>query len=54
VSTILAIDTSTDRTSVAIVRDGISLIEVQHTDALAHGEVLPKLVHQALAVEDAD
>jgi tRNA threonylcarbamoyl adenosine modification protein YeaZ/ribosomal-protein-alanine acetyltransferase len=52
VSTILAIDTSTDRTSVAIVRDGKALIELHHDDALAHGEVLPKLVYKALAVED--
>jgi tRNA threonylcarbamoyl adenosine modification protein YeaZ/ribosomal-protein-alanine acetyltransferase len=52
-STILAIDTSTDRTSVAIVRDGKALIELHHDDALAHGEVLPKLVQQALGVENS-
>lgn len=51
-STILAIDTSTDRTSVSIVRDGKALIELHHDDALAHGEVLPKLVQQALAIEN--
>ncbi len=51
-STILAIDTSTDRTSVAIVKDGVSLIELHHDDALAHGEVLPKLVRQALDLEN--
>jgi tRNA threonylcarbamoyl adenosine modification protein YeaZ/ribosomal-protein-alanine acetyltransferase len=51
-STILAIDTSTDRTSVAIVKDGVSLIEIHHDDALAHGEVLPKLVKQALEIEN--
>jgi tRNA threonylcarbamoyladenosine biosynthesis protein TsaB len=51
VSTILAIDTSTDRTSVAIVKDGKPLIELDHDDALAHGEVLPKLVQRALATE---
>ena len=51
-STILAIDTSTDRTSVGIVRDGKTLIELHHDDALAHGEVLPKLVQQALALEN--
>ena len=51
-STILAIDTSTDRTSVAIVREGKSLIELHHDDALAHGEVLPKLVQEALAIEN--
>jgi tRNA threonylcarbamoyl adenosine modification protein YeaZ len=51
-TTTLAIDTSTDRTSVAIVRDGSVLIELHHDDALAHGEVLPKLVQQALAIEN--
>jgi len=51
-SVTLAIDTSTDRTSVAIVRDGQGLIELHHDDALAHGEVLPKLVLQALATEN--
>ena len=50
-SVTLAIDTSTDRTSVAIVRDGQVLIELHHDDALAHGEVLPKLVQQALTTE---
>jgi len=51
-STILAIDTSTDRTSVAIVKDGVALIELHHDDPLAHGEVLPKLVRQALEIEN--
>ena len=51
-TTTLAIDTSTDRTSVALVRDGSVLIELHHDDALAHGEVLPKLVQQALAIEN--
>jgi tRNA threonylcarbamoyl adenosine modification protein YeaZ len=51
-TTTLAIDTSTDRTSVAIVRDGSVLIELHLDDALAHGEVLPKLVQQALAIEN--
>ncbi len=51
-TTTLAIDTSTDRTSVAIVRDGQVVIELHHDDALAHGEVLPKLVQQALAVKN--
>ena len=50
-TTILAIDTSTDRTSVAIVRDGKALVELHHDDPLAHGEVLPKLVQQALAIQ---
>ena len=51
-TTTLAIDTSTDRTSVAIVRNGSVLIELHHDDALAHGEVLPRLVQQALAIEN--
>ena len=50
-STVLAIDTSTNRTSVAIVKDGTVLFNEFHDDPLAHGEVLPKLVAQALIVE---
>jgi tRNA threonylcarbamoyl adenosine modification protein YeaZ len=50
-STVLAIDTSTNRTSVAIVKDGAVLFNEFHDDPLAHGEVLPKLVAQALTVE---
>ena len=49
-STILAIDTSTSRTSVALVADGKVLFTKFHEDPLAHGEVLPKLVKEALAV----
>ena len=49
-STILAIDTSTSRTSVALVADGKVLFTKCHEDPLAHGEVLPKLVKEALAV----
>jgi len=49
-STILAIDTSTSQTSVALVKDGKVLFNKTHNDALAHGEVLPKLVAQALEV----
>ena len=51
-SVILAIDTSTDRTSVAIVRDGKPLVELNHDDPLAHGEILPKLVKEALLAEN--
>ena len=50
-TTILAIDTSTNRTSVAIVAGEKVLFSEFHDDPLAHGEVLPKLVAQALAVE---
>ena len=45
----LAIDTSTSRTSVAVTKDGKVLYSAHHDDALAHGEVLPGLVHKALA-----
>jgi tRNA threonylcarbamoyl adenosine modification protein YeaZ/ribosomal-protein-alanine acetyltransferase len=57
---ILSIDTSTDRTCVAIVETGINLegeereyqevFHLYHDDPLAHGEVLPKLVAQGLDV----
>ena len=50
-TTILAIDTSTNRTSVAIVDGEKVLFSESHDDPLAHGEVLPKLVARALAVE---
>ena len=50
-TTILAIDTSTNRTSVAIVAGEKVLFSEFHDDPLAHGEVLPKLVARALAVE---
>jgi tRNA threonylcarbamoyl adenosine modification protein YeaZ/ribosomal-protein-alanine acetyltransferase len=49
-STILAIDTSTSQTSVALVKDGKVLFNKTHNDALSHGEVLPKLVSQALEI----
>ena len=48
--TVLAIDTSTAQTSVALIQDGEVLFNKSHNDPLAHGEVLPKLVAQALAV----
>ena len=47
-STILAIDTSTDRTSIGLVIDGQIVSELHHDDPLAHGEVLPKLASQIL------
>jgi tRNA threonylcarbamoyl adenosine modification protein YeaZ/ribosomal-protein-alanine acetyltransferase len=49
-STILSIDTSTSQTSVALVKDGKVLFSKNHNDPLAHGEVLPKLVAQALEI----
>ena len=48
-TTILAIDTSTDRTSVGIIKDGVLIAEQFHDDPLAHGEVLPRLVSGILA-----
>ena len=48
VSTVLAIDSSTSQTSVAVVKDGQVLFTQSHNDPLAHGEHLPKLVAQAL------
>ena len=47
---VLAIDTSTSKTSVALICDGKVIFNQSHTDPLAHGEVLPKLVSQALAL----
>ena len=47
-STVLAIDTSTSQTCVALVENGKILFNKSHLDPLAHGEVLPKLVAQAL------
>jgi tRNA threonylcarbamoyl adenosine modification protein YeaZ/ribosomal-protein-alanine acetyltransferase len=47
-TTILTIDTSTDRTSAALVQDDKVLLEYHHDDPLAHGEVLPKFVAQLL------
>ena len=38
------------QTSVALIQDGEVLFNKSHNDPLAHGEVLPKLVAQALAV----
>jgi tRNA threonylcarbamoyl adenosine modification protein YeaZ/ribosomal-protein-alanine acetyltransferase len=49
-STVLAIDTSTSQTCVALVENGKVLFNKSHLDPLAHGEVLPKLVAQALKV----
>jgi len=50
-STILAIDTSTSRTSVALVKDSQVVFSDFHDDSLSHSEVLPKLVRRALAIE---
>ena len=47
-STVLAIDTSTSRTSVALIAGDKVLFNEFHLDPLAHGEVLPALVEKAL------
>lgn len=47
----LLIDTSTARTSVAVVSGDKTLFESFHDGALSHGEVLPKLVSEGLAIE---
>ncbi len=48
-SNILTIDTSTDRTSVGLVSNGLLLLEFHHDDPLAHGELLPKMVEKVLS-----
>lgn len=53
-SKVLAIDTSTSRTSVAIV-DGETVVFSGYRDgATAHGPSLPALVQEALAISDVD
>ena len=47
-STVLAIDTSTSRTSVALIAGDKVLFNEFHEDPLAHGEALPLLVEKAL------
>lgn len=47
-STVLAIDTSTSRTSVALIAGDKVLFNEFHEDPLAHGEVLPVLVAKAM------
>jgi len=48
-STVLAIDTSTSRTSVALINADQVLFNEFHEDPLAHGEVLPVLVAKAMS-----
>lgn len=52
-STYLLIDTSTSRTSVALVNGEKNLFEAHHDGALSHGEVLPKLVAEGLKIESS-
>ena len=53
-SKVLAIDTSTSRTSVAIIEDSKVLYNGFRDGATAHGPSLPALVQEALAVSDVD
>jgi tRNA threonylcarbamoyl adenosine modification protein YeaZ len=53
-SKVLAIDTSTSRTSVAIIEDGKILYSGFKDGATAHGPSLPALVQEALALSDVD
>jgi tRNA threonylcarbamoyl adenosine modification protein YeaZ len=53
-SKVLAIDTSTSRTSVAIIENGTVVYSGYKDGATAHGPSLPALVQEALAVSDID
>ena len=53
-SKVLAIDTSTSRTWVAIIEDAKVLYSGFRDGATAHGPSLPALVQEALAVSDVD
>jgi tRNA threonylcarbamoyl adenosine modification protein YeaZ len=53
-SKVLAIDTSTSRTSVAIIENGRIVYSGFKDGATAHGPSLPALVQEALAVSDVD
>jgi len=54
VSKVLAIDTSTSRTSVAIIEADTVLFSGYKDGATAHGPSLPALVQEALRVSDVD
>ena len=53
-SKVLAIDTSTSRSCVAIIEDSKVLYSGIRDGATAHGPSLPALVQEALAVSDVD
>ena len=53
-SKVLAIDTSTSRTSVAIIEDSKVVYSGFRDGATAHGPSLPALVQEALAISDVD
>lgn len=49
---ILAIDTSTERTTIGLVQGRLLIAEFFHDDSLAHGEMIPKLVARALLLNN--
>jgi len=51
-SAILAIDTSTSRTSVALISDNTMLWSEFEDGATAHAEAVPRLVRKALAIDN--
>jgi tRNA threonylcarbamoyl adenosine modification protein YeaZ len=53
-SKVLAIDTSTSRTSVAIIDGDIVVFSGIRDGATAHGPSLPALLQEALAISDVD
>ncbi len=53
-SRVLAIDTSTSRTSVAVIQGDSVLFRGYRDGATAHGPSLPALVQEALAVSEID
>ena len=53
-SKVLAIDTSTSRSCVAIIENGKVLYSGFRDGATAHGPSLPALVQEALAISDVD
>lgn len=53
-SKVLAIDTSTSRTCVAIIENGAVVYSGFKDGATAHGPSLPALVQEALAISDVD
>ena len=53
-SKVLAIDTSTSRTSVAIIENEMVVFSGFRDGATAHGPSLPALVQEALAISDVD
>ena len=52
--TVLAIDTSTSRTSVAVIQGDSVLFSGHRDGATAHGPSLPALVQEALTVSEVD